>query len=117
VSNSSSSSFLIAYKEGLQPEDVATKLMREFMISNVSPFFEEIHGIARLFAGAQPLDAEDLEDASDYAKDFYNEATTRGLKIFSGSLGSDGDYDEQFAQNLKIDIVRKDIMLKSDGRF
>ncbi len=113
VSNSSSSSFIIAAK-GELTEDL---IMQALGIADTSPLYSFAKKVAGVLASAEAMDFEALEDWGDEDGTLMR-LLKRGFTIYEGSA-SDEDYNsaETAVCNMYINYESPDLVIIKEGGY
>ena len=114
VSNSSSSSFIIAVKEKL----TISMLMDKFKIDKTSPLHIFAVSLAqRIDANVELVDIEEYVD--DYGlSDTIKKVIENKLILYKGWASSDGDdYVEQALCSMSFDISQDDFIFEKEGGY
>lgn len=112
VSNSSSSSFVIGTKGKLTPELV----LKAFKIPKDSPLYEIAKLIARSIVGsARETTLEEIVEEDGRLSKEEEELAKKGMTIYKGSFGSDGEGLEAALCEASINFEDEDIIMKHEG--
>jgi hypothetical protein len=99
VTNSSSTSFVIAVRPGMKPRDIVNKIELAFelpkghILTDISRHIAEQY-IQRGVEGGDPISPDDI-DLNEYSPDWLRKAFEKGWAVFEGAFSTDGDPLEQ----------------------
>ena len=121
VSNSSSSSFVIAVKNG--KELTVEKLIEIFKVSADSPLYPLIKEIAKIMAGADKWTVQQYRDEYGYGETDELDANTEkefnkgnGV-IYEGSASDEGEGAELALVDMEIKYEDDDIYISKEGGY
>ena len=117
VSNSSSSSFIIAFKKGLTEKQIESKIVEKLKIPQDSPIFWLAGDIAKVFTNYQDIDFADYEEEEDYIKNI-RKLESKGFVVYEGSASND-DYDvaENLVCDMELYIDEPDLYISKGGGY
>lgn len=118
VSNSSSSSFILAVKSSVKSEAIEDAVFRAMKIQDDSPLKSYVTEMACILRdNAEEMDMEEISDLYGGMKDTAKEAFKKGMRVFQGSVASDGEMVEQLLCDLGFEIKNDDFILVKEGGY
>lgn len=115
VSNSSSSSFVIATKGEKDDEKIKRLVLDAFKVDPESPIFYLIEQAAEVMA---TVEETDIDEISEYYGDFVKKAIKEGFTSFyMGSADSQTEGAEAMLCDLDIHYSDNDIKIEKDGGY
>ena len=129
VSNSSSSSFILAVKD-IDKKDVEQKLLESLKVPADSPLYSIAKEIAELFASCIEGDGdieqiaknEGFENVGEYLaeKDRDNlifKAVKNGMKVYTGYFGDEDGGTEELLCNTEFEINEPNLIVSKEGGY
>lgn len=110
VSNSSSSSFIVAYKIKPTKKDLIDKI---FKVDENSVFYDMAWKMAEILLDVEPADSE----WGCYDDEIIDKLKKQGFEVFEGAAGSDGEAEEAMLCEMDIDYHDDNLVIKKDGGY
>jgi hypothetical protein len=133
VSNSSSSSFILALPEGTTKDNLKEIMLEKMQVPKTSIISSMAEDMASCFANSidSPLDFDkEIEDTKRYLKDYPSEDSwekdwikelegyrEKGMVVFRGGFCDDGDAAEQWLCYSNMEIDEEGLYFKNEGGY
>jgi hypothetical protein len=128
VSNSSSSSFILALPKGTTEENIKEMMLSKMQVPKTSIIFGMAEEMAVCFADSvdRPLDIDkEIKDTQkykeeDWAQEWIKELEgykEKGMIVFRGGFCDDGDGAEQLLCYSNMEIVEENFYFKNEGGY